>query len=79
MNRKDALKKLKDKSKYIDPDVIQNIEEKIKRDIKEDIAKENDEFIKKAVFILNKGISIKVLKNMILSEVYNARIIQKLS
>lgn len=78
MNQKDALKKLKDKSKYIDSDVFQNIEERIKKDIKEDIKKENEEFVKKATLIVNQGISADVLKNIILSDIYGSGLMQKL-
>ncbi len=79
MNRKDALKKLKGKAKYIDSDVFQNIEERINRDIQEDIEKENEEFIKKALLIINQGISANHLKNMILSDLYASRLIHRLS
>ncbi|WP_024768060.1 hypothetical protein [Aquimarina macrocephali] len=78
MNQKDALRKLKDKSKYIDLDVFQNIEERIKKDIKEDIKKENDEFSKKAILIINQGVSINVLRNMILSDIYSSKLMGKL-
>lgn len=78
MDQKEALKKLKDKSKYIDSDVFQSIEERIKKDIKEDINKENEEFIKKVILIINQGISVDVLKNMILSDIYGSKLIEKL-
>ncbi len=77
MNREEALKKLKKKSKYIDPDVFKTLEDKIIRDIKEEIEEENDKFVEKAILILNSGISIGVLKNLILSEIYSSKIIKE--
>lgn len=67
MNQDEALSKLKDKKEYIDEDVFQTIGERIKRDIKS----EDEEFAKKAVIILEEGISINDLKNMILSRIYH--------
>lgn len=78
MNQKDALKKLRSKRKYIDSDVYDLIEKQVRRDIKEEIKKENDEFVEKALLLLNQGISVKVLKNMILSDLYNSKLIHKL-
>lgn len=67
MNQNEALSKLKDKKKYIDEDVFQTLGERIKRDIKS----EDEEFTKKAVIILNEGISISDLRSMILSRIYH--------
>ena len=81
MNQKEALDKLKAKKQYIDDDVFQIISEKIRRNIREEVKKEvekeKEEFAKKVIILLNKGISITAVKNMILSDFYQNKVLHR--
>lgn len=77
MNQKDALKKLQEKKKYIDDDVFNILKVRVEKDIKKEIEDENEKFTKKATFILRQeGITPEDLKNMILSQFYEVRLLR---
>ncbi len=79
MNQKDALKKLREKKKYIDDDVFKILIERVEKTIKDEIEEENEKFTRKATFIMKQeGLSPESLKNLILSEFYEARLLRSL-
>lgn len=73
-SKKESLALLEEKRKYIDDDVFEILVSRIKKDLK----KEEEDFIEKATLMLSKGISIDVIKNLILSSIYSTNHLKKI-
>ncbi len=77
MNQKDALKKLLEKKSFIEDDVFDILTKRVEKNLKEQIEEENEKFTKKATFIMRQeSMSADSLKNLILSEFYDIRLIR---